>query len=245
MNKATHAGTSAGAGGCGRGAPAGDGEAWQEGPRDHHAHEPGALWRDGLPGEPGGYRVDGNDPGSQALHPGAAAVDADGMTVAIGGFAVSAGEVSMATGVVDVVAQEGAGVSISRGTATFDAYGYGQQPGEIFAATDAYLQVFGADLVVRWACESAGLAADEAWSHSEIDYLAIDVFAWSPSEPIVIDLDQPTTLQQASLAAGPFSFAATGAAVEAHGEDVLSLTSTYAFTNSQLSFVYAMALASL
>jgi hypothetical protein len=151
----------------------------------------------------------------------------------------------MATGAVEVVANDGPGASISRGAAVFDAFGYGQQPDGTFAATDAYLQVFGADLVLRWDVEGAGSGAGQAWSHSEVDYLAIDINAWSPPEPIVIDVDQAVKLQPEWLAAGPAAFAATVAGVEVHGGDVLSLTSTYAATDSQLSFVYAMALASL
>jgi len=172
------------------------------------------------------------------------------LTVLIGGFAAAAAELTLATGAVQSAAQERAGVSIAWGEAVFEAYGYGQQPGEAFAATDAWLQVTGADLLLRWDCEDSDSSAGQAWAHSEIDYMAIDIHAWSPAQPTVIELEQAFALQ--ALAADPglssyrsLNFAAVAAAVHAEGTDALALTSTHAFTDSQFSFVHAMALASL
>ena len=245
MNKGSHVDISASAGGHGRDAPAGWVDIRHDGERDRHADDPGVTWKNDLGGDVfGGHRSEENHLVPQGPQQEIAA-NADGMTILIGGFAAAGGEVSMATGVAEVVANDGPGVSISRGAAVFDAHGYGQQPDGAFAATDTYLQVSGADLVLRWDFEGSGSAAGQAWSHSEIDFLAIDVTAWSPPEPIVIDVDQPVKLQPDWHVAETAAFAATVAGVDVHGGDVLSLTSTYAAADSQLSFVYAMALASL
>jgi hypothetical protein len=234
MNKRAHDGHGRHA--VGRGA--GD---WQDEAGDLHTRGPTVAWSDW----PAHHRdVEGGD-GHHAPRHGDDDTDLGGLTVLIGGFAAAGGEQSLATGMVECVTQERAGVSIARGEAVFDAYGYAEQPGEAFAATGTYLQITGADLVLRWESEGSSFSAGQAWAHSEIDYLAIDIDAWSPAQPIVIELDHVFALQPPWLDAGPTAVAAVMAAVEVHGVDTLSLTSTYAFTDDQFSFVQAMALASL
>jgi hypothetical protein len=191
-----------------------------------------------------------NDPGG--FHGTDASTDPGGLKVLIGGFAAASGELTLATGAVQSTAQDRAGVSIAWGEAVFDAYGYGQEPTGAFAAADTWLQVTGADLLLRWDFENSGSdsGAGQAWAHSEIDYMAIDIHAWSPARPTVIELEQAFALQPLAADLGPSSygslnFAAVAAAVQAEGADALALTSTQAFTDSQFSFVHAMALASL
>jgi hypothetical protein len=188
----------------------------------------------------------GGDPGADA------STDLGGLAVLIGGFAAASGELTLATGAVQSTAQERAGVSIAWGAAVFEAYGYGQQPTEAFAAADTWLQVTGADLLLRWDLENSGSdpGADQAWAHSEIDYMAIDIPAWSPAQPLVIELAQAFALQPLAADLGPSSdgslnYAAVAAAVQADGTNALALTSTQAFTDKSVSFVHAMALASL
>ena len=175
-----------------------------------------------------------------------------GLTVLIGGFAAASGELTLATGAIQSTAQDRAGVSIAWGEAVFDSYGYGQEPTEAFAAADTWLQVAGADLLLRWDFKNSGSDSDagQASAHSEIDYMAIDIYAWSPAHPTVIELEQAFALQPLAADLGPSSygslnFAAVAAAVQAEGTDALALATTQAFTDSQFSFVHAMALASL
>ena len=213
--------------------------------RAHADHSPGAcgLGRQAAEHGAGGW-LDGswNRPVHHEDHHD---TDPGELTVVIGGFAAAAGEQSLATGLVESVAQERGGVSMASGEAIFDAFGYAGQPGEAFAAADTFLQIAGADLVLRWDSEGSGISDGQAWAHSQIDYLAIDVAAWSPAQPIVVELDHAFASPPLHLDGGPAGFAAVLAAVEVHGADTLSLASTYAFTDHQFSFVQAMALASL
>ena len=80
--------------------------------------------------------------------------------------------------------------------------------------------------------------------------MAIDIHAWSPARPTVIELEQAFALQPLGADLDPSSYGslnltAVAAKVQADGTDALALTSTHAFTDSQFSFVHAMALASL
>ena len=256
------------------------GDGWQDGSVDHPAAGPAIPWGD-AGGDHGRadharkgheqagkyYDVQANgrsphhhdpevssDPSNvPGGYPGAdASTGLGGLTVLIGGFAAASGELTLATGAVQSTAQDRAGVSIAWGEAVFDAYGYGQESTEAFAAADTWLQVTGADLLLRWDFENSGSdsGAGQAWAHSEIDYMAIDIHAWSPARPTVIELEQAFALQPPAADLGPSSygslnFAAVAAAVQAEGTDALALTSTQAFTDSQFSFVHAMALASL
>ena len=241
MNKRAHGDSSAGACGLGRhaaGRGAGD---WQDEPEGLHARGPAVPWGD----EPAHQRDVGGRDGHHAPRHGDDDIDLGGLTVLIGGFAAAAGEQSLATGMVECEMLDRGGVSIASGEAVFDAYGYARQPGEAFAAADAYLQITGADLVLRWESEDSGFCDGQAWAHSQIDYFAIDIDGWSPAQPLVIELDHAFALQPRCLDAGPTAVAAVMAAVEVHGVNTLSLTSTYAFTDDQFSFVQAMALASL
>ncbi|HZB55296.1 MAG TPA: hypothetical protein VE527_16800 [Reyranella sp.] len=234
MNKRAHEGHGRHAAGRG----AGD---WQDESEDLHTREPAIAWPDG----PAHHRDVGKGDGHHAPRHGDDDTDLGGLTVLIGGFAAAGGEQSLATGMVECVTVDRGGVSIASGEAVFDAYGYAEQPGEAFAAAGTYLQITGADLVLQWESEASSFSAGQAWAHSEVDYLAIDIDAWSPAQPIVIELDHAFALQPRCLDAGPTAVAAVMAAVEVHGVDTLSLTSTYAFTDDQFSFVQAMALASL
>jgi len=281
MNKRTDADPSVGScGHGGRADTYRGGDGWQDGSVDHPAAGPASPWGDAggdhdradharkgheQAGKYDGVQADGraphhhdpevnsdqsNDPGG---YPGAdASTGLGGLTVLIGGFAAASGELTLATGAVQSTAQDRAGVSIAWGEAVFDAYGYGQESTEAFAAADTWLQVTGADLLLRWDFETSGSdsGAGQAWAHSEIDYMAIDIHAWSPARPTVIELQQAFALQALAADLGPpsygaLNFAAGAAAVQAEGTDALALTSTQAFTDSQFSFVHAMALASL
>ena len=190
-----------------------------------------------------------DDPGG---YPGAdASTGLGGLTVLIGGFAAASGQLTVATGAVQSTAQDRAGVSIAWGEAVFDAYGYGQEPTEAFAAADTWLQVTGADLLCAGTSRiQARIRAPAKPGRSEIDYMAIDIHGWSPARPTVIDLEQAFALQPLAADLSPFSlgapnFAVVAAAVQAEGTDALALTSTHAFADSQFSFVHVMALASL
>jgi hypothetical protein len=202
---------------------------------DCHARTPAPAWRH----EPAARHDDrqSDSAGSDTLG------DSGGLAVLVGGFAAAAGEVALATGVVETVLQDRPGLSIAWGGVSFEAHGYAQQPSDAFAVADTWLQILGADLVMCWSTEESGCGADNAWAYSGIDYLAIDVETWSPARPLVIELYQETALPTSGVDALSGSYAAVVAAVEAHRADTLALTSTYAFTESQLSFVHAMALA--
>lgn len=281
MNKWVHVDPSVGSSGHGwRADTYRGGDGWQDGSPDHPAAGPTIPWGNARgdhdradharkgheqAGEYDDAQANGrspqhhdpevsSDPGSDPGGcPGAeASTGVGGLTVLIGGFAAASGELTLATGAVQSTAQDRAGVSIAWGEAVFDAYGYGQEPTEAFAAADTWLQVTGADLLLRWDFEDSGSdsGASQAWAHSEIDYMAIDIHAWSPARPTVIDLEQAFALQPLAAGLSPFSlgalnFAAVAAAVQAEGTDALALTSAQAFTDSQFSFVHAMALASL
>jgi hypothetical protein len=241
MNKRAHGDTSAGACGHGRHAAGRNAGDWQDEPWDVHSRTPAARW----PDEPAHHRHVGEGNGHHAPRHGDDDIDLGGLAVLIGGFAVAAGEQSLATGMVECEMLDRGGVSIARGEAVFDAYGYSQQPGEAFAAASTYLQITGADLVLRWESEGSSFSDGQAWAHSQVDYFAIDIDAWSPAQPLVIELDHAFAAQPPCLDAGPTNVAAVMAAVEVHGVNTLSLTSTYAFADDQFSFVQAMALASL
>jgi hypothetical protein len=255
MNKWAHADSSVGACGGGWRAPTqrGGGD-WHDDSSDRSTPEPAVPWRH----ESGRHEPADRHDDRDTHHHGPAVTDAGtdagtdlgGLAVLIGGFAAAAGETSLATGMVQSAAQDRGDVSIAWGEAVFDANGHAGQPGEAFAAADTWLQVTGADLLLRWDIEASDRNADQAWAHSEIDYMAIDIHAWSPTQPIVIDVEHTFTPQSLHpdaglLSHGPDSYAAVASAVEARGVDALALTSTYAFTESQFSFVHAMALASL
>jgi hypothetical protein len=281
MNKWVHADPSVGSSGHGwRAHTYRGGNGWQDGSPDHQAAGPTIPWCDAVGdhdrvdhARKGHEKADNyddaqangrspqhhapevssdptDDPGG---YPGAdASTGLGGLTVLIGGFAAAIGPLTVATGAVQSTAQDRAGVSIAWGEAVFDAHGYGQEPTEAFAAADTWLQVTGADLLLRWDFEDSGsdTGAGQAWARSEIDYMAIDIHAWSPARPTVIDLEQAFALQPLAADLSPFSsgslnFAAVAAAVQAEGTDALALTSAQAFTDSQFSFVHAMALASL
>ena len=278
MNKWVHADPSVGSSGHDwRADTYRGGEGWQDGSPDHPAAGPTIPWCDvGGDHERADHARKGHeqadkyddaqakgrspqhhdpevssdpsdDPGG---YPGADV--STGLMVLIGGFAAASGQLTVATGAVQSTAQDRAGVSIAWGEAVFDAYGYGQEPTEAIAAADTLLQVTGADLLLRWDFEDSGsdAGAGQAWARSEIDYMAIDVHAWSPARPTVIQIEQAFALQPLPADLSPFSsgalnFAAVAAEVQAEGTDTLALTSAQAFTDTQFSFVHAMALASL
>jgi hypothetical protein len=280
MNKRADADPSVGSCGHGwRADTSRGGDGWQDGSVDHLAAGPAIPWGD-AGGDHGraeharrGHEQAGkyddvqtngrsphhhdpelssdpsNDPGGYAGADSSA--DSACLTVLIGGFAAASGELTLATGVVQSTAQDRAGVSIAWGEAVFDAYGSGREPIEAFAAADTWLQVTGADLLLRWDFDSSGSdsGAGQAWAHPEIDYMAIDIHAWSPARPTVIELEQafalrPPVADAAPSTCGSLNYAAVAVAMYAEGTDALALTSTHAFTTSQFSFVHAMALAS-
>ena len=281
MNKWVHADPSVGSSGHGWRADTYRGDdGWQDGRPDHPAAGPTIPWcgasgdhdradharkghghadkydaalADGRSPQHHDPEVSSEPSDDLGGYPGAdASTGVGGLTVLIGGFAAASGQLTVATGAVQSTAQDRAGVSIAWGEAVFEAYGYGQEPTEAFAAADTWLQVTGADLLLRWDFEESGSdsGAGQAWAHSEIDYMAIDIHAWSPARTTVIDLEQAFALQPPAADFSPFSlgalhFAAVAAAVQAEGTDALALTSTQAFTDSQFSFVHAMSLASL
>jgi hypothetical protein len=183
---------------------------------------------------------------------GDASSERGGLTVLMGGFAAASGDMTLASGAVQSTAQDRAGVSVTWGEAVFDALACDAASTETFAAADTWLQVTGADLLLRWDFEYSGSdpCADQAWAHSEIEYMAIDIHAWSPARLTVIELEQAFALQAPAADLSLFSygspnFAAVVAAVQVEGTDALALTSAQAFTDSQFSFVHAMALTAL
>ncbi len=178
--------------------------------------------------------------------------DSGCLAVLISGFAAASGDLTLATGLVQSAAQDRAGVSIAWGEAVFDAYGYGQDPAGTFAAADTWLQVTGADLLLLADFENSSSDADagQAWAHSQIDYMAIDIHGWSPQRATVIELERAFGVQSPAAGLDPSSdgslnFAAVAASMQAESANTLALTSIQSFTDSQFSFVYAMALASL
>lgn len=266
MNKPVHADPSVGS--CNHGWRADmhrGGDGWQEGNVGHrwvgqldhdrmdHArtgHEQAGKHCDAEPKENSLHRDAGelaNDPG------GCHGVDAtSGLAVLIGGFAAASGDLTLATGTVQSTAQDRPGVSIAWGEAVFEAYGYDQDSTGAFAAADTWLHVSGADLLLRSDFESSGSdpGAGQAWAHSQIDYMAIDIHGWSPAQTTVIELGQAFAVQSPGAHLDPFSycslnFAAVAASVQAESTNTLALTSIQSFADSQFSFVHAMALASL
>jgi hypothetical protein len=268
MNKRVHADPSVGSCNHGWRADMYRGyDSWREGadhradgPVEHDRMEHARTGHDKAGDHCDVHRIGGlphhDDPDSSSSasndHPGAhRSTDVGGLTVLVGGFAAASGDLTFATGAVQSTAQDRAGVLISWGDAVFDAYGYGQDPTNTFAASDTWLQVTGADLVLRRNFETSGSdpGADQAWAHSELDYMAIDIPGWSAARPTVIELERAFALQSPAADLGPFSgslnFAAVAAAVQAESTETLALTSIQSFTDSQFSFVHAMALASL
>jgi hypothetical protein len=249
MTKRPHANSSAGA--CRHDLPASTGcsDQGQDEPRDCHVQVPVTAWHHGSAARYVDAPSDIGDPAADPQRDRGVDAHGDtgggtgGLAVLVGGVAAAAGEVALATGVIETVLQDRPSLSIAWGGAAFEAQGYGQQPSEAFAAADTWLEILGADLVMRWSAAESGYDAGNAWAYSEIDYLAIDIARWSPAEPIVIELDHGAARPAPLLDAGVGSYAAVVAGVEAQGADTLSLTSTYAFTESQWSFVQALALA--
>jgi len=219
-------------------------------PHDAPYQEAGALGNphDGLAGGGGGGGV---TPGNMGDKPqsapdqemGASGASHEGLVALVGGSAVAAGQHTLTTGLVQNFAEDRVTYSIARGEAIFEASAHSTEPGGAVAAADTFLVVSHADFIIENEKSYGGHGSNDAWAVSELDYVAIDIKGWSPTDgPMVIEWHQLGHHWQTYGNEMPYdNNAYVMAMAEAHGAGSLSATLTNALTfENHFSFVNAM-----
>ena len=98
------------------------------------------------------------------------------------GSAVAAGQHTLTTGLVQNFAEDRGTYSIARGEAIFEASAHSTEPGGAVAAADTFLVVSHADFIIENERSYGGHGSNDAWAGSELDYVAIDIKGWSPTD---------------------------------------------------------------
>jgi hypothetical protein len=174
---------------------------------------------------------------------GALGASHEGLVALVGGSAVAAGQHTLTTGLVQNFAEDRVTYSIARGEAIFEASAHSTEPGGAAAAADTFLAVSHADFIIENERSYGGHGSNDAWAVSELDYVAIDIKGWSPTDgTMVIEWHQLGHYWQTGGNEPPCdNNAYVTAMAEAHGADSLSATLTNALTfENHFSFVNAM-----
>jgi len=174
---------------------------------------------------------------------GASGASHEGLVALVGGSAVAAGQHTLTTGLVKNFAEDRGTYSIARGEAIFEASAHSTEPGGAVAAADTFLVVSHADFIIENERNYGRHGSNDAWAVSELDYVAIDIKGWSPTDgPMVIEWHQLGHHWQTYGNELPYdNNAYVMAMAEAHGADSLSATLTNALTfENHFSFVNAM-----
>jgi hypothetical protein len=174
---------------------------------------------------------------------GASGASHEGLVALVGGSAAAAGQHTLTTGLVQNFAEDRVTYSIARGEAIFEASAHSTEPGGAVAAADTFLVVSHADFIIENERSYGGHGSNDAWAVSELDYVAIDIKGWSPTDgPMVIEWHQLGHHWQTCGNEPPYdNNAYVTALAEAHGAGSLSATLTNALTfENHFSFVNAM-----
>jgi hypothetical protein len=199
-------------------------------------------------GDGGGAGVTVGNMGAQPQSPcdqgtGAPGASHEGLVALVGGSAVAAGQHTLTTGLVQNFAEDRGTYSIARGEAIFEASAHSTEPGGAVAAADTFLVVSHADFIIENERSYGGHGSNDAWAVSELDYVAIDIKGWSPTDgTMVIEWHQLGHYWQTGGNEPPCdNNAYVMALAEAHGAGSLSATLTNALTfENHFSFVNAM-----
>src|SRR5262245_4541415 len=202
---------------------------------------------DGLVGGGGGGGVtpanmEDNPQSAPDQEMGASGASHEGLVALVGGSAAAAGQHTLTTGLVQNFAEDRVTYSIARGEAIFEASAHSTEPGGAVAAADTFLVVSHADFIIENERSYGGHGSNDAWAVSELDYVAIDIKGWSPTDgPMVIEWHQLGHQQPYGNQPPYDNNAYVMAMAEAHGADSLSATLTNALTfENHFSFVNAM-----
>jgi hypothetical protein len=173
---------------------------------------------------------------------GALGVSHEGLVALLGGSAVAVGEDTLTSGLIQNFAEDRITYSIAGGDAIFKASAHSPEPNGAVAAADTFLVVQHADFIIENERSYGGHGPHDAWSISELDYIAIDIKGWSPpGGTVVVDLSQWLQSWGHDLPHG--NYADVMATAEAHSSGSLSATLTNALTfENHFSFVNAMGL---